>query len=68
MAGPPCSLFVFLSSSVHRRGVGHELGDTSRVQVRLANLVVENTIVLLEAVSPRGVWFVLEQPAGSWMF
>lgn len=68
MGGPPCSLFVFLSSSVHRRGVGHELGDASRVQVRLANLVVENTMVLLEVVSPRGVWFVLEQPAGSWMF
>ena len=34
VAGPPCSLFVSLSSSVHRRGVGHELGDTSMVQFK----------------------------------
>ena len=36
--------------------------------VRLANAIVDNTMVLLEVVHRRGVWFVLEQPASSWMF
>ena len=67
-APPPCSLFIFLSSSFHRRGPGHEQGDTSKLPVRLANVIVDNTMVLLEVAHLRSVWFVLEQPATSWMF
>ena len=68
VGGPPCSLFIFLSSSFHRRGPGHEQGDTRKLPVRLANAIVDNTMVLLEVAHLRSVWFVLEQPATSWMF
>ena len=68
VGGPPCSLFIFLSSSFHKRRAGNALGDTSKLPVRLANTIVENTLVLLEVVHKRSVWFVLEQPASSWMF
>ena len=68
VGAPPCSLFIFLSSSFHRRGPGHEQGDTSKLPVRLANAIVDNTMVLLEVAHLRSVWFVLEQPATSWMF
>ena len=65
VGGPPCSLFIFLSSSFHRRGPGHEQVDTSKLPVRLANVIVDNTMVLLEVAHLRSVWFVLEQPATS---
>lgn len=43
--GPPCSLFIFLSSSNHKRdaryGFGPE-GDTSKYNVRLANRIASN--------------------------
>ena len=42
--------------------------DTRKLPVRLANAIVDNTMVLLEVAHLRGVWFVLEQPATSWMF
>ena len=41
-AGPPCSLFVWLCCSVHRR---HELGvrgDERNVKVKLSNYITEN--------------------------
>ena len=68
VAGPPCSLFIFLSSSVHRRRKGREEGDTSNPGVRLANLIVDNMMVFLGIMHERGVYFVLEQPSSSWMF
>ena len=58
----------FLSTHVHRRRKGAEQGDTSNHGVRLANLIVDNMMVLLEIMHERGVYFVLEQPCSSWMF
>ena len=66
VGAPPCPLFVFLRLSFHRPG--REQGDTSKLPVRLASAIVGNTMVLIEVVHLRGVWFVLEQPASSWMF
>ncbi len=68
LAGPPCSLFVWLSSSVHKRRPGRLLGDTSVRKVRLSNLIVENLVALLRIAFQRGVWWVMEQPTSSWMF
>ena len=46
-AAPPCSLFVWLSSSVHRRNKGPygPYGDVRRYKVRLANLIVKNFVL-----------------------
>ena len=67
LAGPPCSLFIWISCSVHRR---HELplGDTSRAKVRLANLIATNTAVILQQLIERQVNVMVEQPASSKMF
>ena len=65
MAGPPCSLFVFLSSSVHKRSTCCPEGDTSNASVRMANLIVRNLAVLLRLATSRGVHWVVEQPGSS---
>lgn len=46
--GPPCSLFVAASSSVHRRQPWRLEGDTSRFCVRLANQVWRNMVALMK--------------------
>lgn len=66
-AGPPCSLFVYMSSSVHCRTSRCLLGDTRNFRVRLSNLLVENLAVLLDIASSRSAWWVLEQPSSSWL-
>ena len=49
-------------------GARARAGDTSKLPVRLANAIVDNTMVLLEVAHLRSVWFVFEQPTTSWMF
>ncbi len=66
-AGPPCSLFVWLSSSVHRRCAKNLLGNTANYKVRLSNLIVANLAPLLRLASERSVWWILEQPRASWL-
>lgn len=68
VAGPPCSLFVFLSKSVHQRTEARPWGQLTNSKVRLANQIVKNTVVFIRLMLERGVWCVLEQPANSWMF
>lgn len=41
--GPPCSLFVGASSSIHRRSVFRPLGDLSWLSVRMSNQIWSNT-------------------------
>lgn len=67
---PPCSLFIYMSSSQHKRCDGHEEGDTSQYLVRLANLLAENTAVAIKAQLKfrSDTFMVAEQPKGSWMF
>lgn len=66
-AGPPCSLFTFLSSSVHRRSLGNLDGQTVFESVRMANAIARNTAILLRVLLRRGCYVAIEQPKGSWL-
>ncbi len=68
MAGPPCSLWTFMSSSVHRRTSDCPGGDTTNWKVRMSNAVVDNLVALLCVACDRGVYWVVEQPATSRMW
>jgi hypothetical protein len=67
-AGPPCSLFTFLSCSVHRRSLGNLNGHTAFQSVRMANAIARNTAVLLRVLLRRGCYVAIEQPKGSWLY
>lgn len=68
-AGPPCSLFVWLCCSVHRR---HQLGvrgDESNVKVKLSNYITENLAVCIRALwKVKQFEVMIEQPRSSVMF
>ena len=68
VAGPPCSLFIFLSSSIHRRSRRRPWGNQEYRSVRLSNCIVKNMTTFLQLMSQRRVHFVIEQPFGSQMF
>ena len=68
LAGPPCSWFIFLSSSMHRRTAASPEGDLSEARVRLSNLITANCVALLQIAAARGVFVMVEQPANSLMF
>ena len=62
LAGPPCGLFVFLSSSYHRRNMCYPYGDQFRGKVRASNQLVVNFLVLLAVAHARGLhWLTLGQ-------
>ena len=44
--GPPCSLFIWLSVSVHRRHVLPPRGDETNPKVYCANVITENCVAL----------------------
>lgn len=83
MCGCPCSLFVFMSSSVHKRSCAMPYGDQALPKIRRINQLVVNLTVLLALAHTRGVFFMhhgvkfrvvkgarIEQPASSmlWSF
>ena len=68
LAGPPCSMFIFLSSSMHQRTLWNPLGDTSLAKIRMANMIAKNTVWLLELLTSRGCFVVVEQPLNSVMY
>ena len=68
VAGPPCSLFGFLSISVSKRTIANPEGDVSNFKVRLSNQIVRNTAVLLKVLMQRSVYIMVEQPSNSYMF
>ena len=68
MAGPPCSLFVWLSTTKHRRSSGNAWGNTSDPDVRLSNVIATNAAMVLGVGALRGVRIMLEQPSSSRMF
>mmetsp|Transcript_41424 Transcript_41424/g.74293 ORF Transcript_41424/g.74293 Transcript_41424/m.74293 type:complete len:285 (-) Transcript_41424:202-1056(-) len=71
VAGPPCSLFGFMSSSVHKRNVKNVWGDQKLACVRVANRIVWNFVAVLDVLHDvRGseVHVLIEQPTSSWMF
>jgi len=49
---PPCSLFIFLSSSVHLRYLPQfgPYGDLSNFKVRLANVIVRNMVGFVKPI------------------
>ena len=68
-AGPPCSLWIFLSSSVHKRKKYGIYGNPKSAVTQLANLIVENTAVFLMLMKRRQMTYaVIEQPGSSVMF
>ena len=67
LLGPPCSLWVFFSSSFHKRTLSNPAGDTSKKLVRDANTLVRNVVLLLAIANYRNLFFILEQPSSSKM-
>lgn len=67
IGGPPCSLWIFLSASVHGRTKGDASGNVANESVRLANLLVNNYCVLLAIAHLRKVYTITEQPSSSKM-
>lgn len=68
-AGPPCSLFIWLSCSVHKRHLYGPAGDQSVPKVALANIITENLATLIRVVMRvRFLQVVVEQPKSSVMF
>jgi hypothetical protein len=55
---------------MHKRCKGRELGDTRHYLVRLANILSENTAILIKAQLKfrHDTWCLSEQPKNSWMF
>ena len=67
LLGPPCSLWVFMSSSFHCRSDEFWDGDCSKPAVRAANALVRNVCLILAIGHVRGVFYILEQPGSSKM-
>ncbi|CAK9112301.1 unnamed protein product [Durusdinium trenchii] len=69
-AAPPCSLFIFLSSSVHRRKAANDFrGDQRRFKVRLSNCILQNMVCFLRELAVfRHFYLVIEQPTSSVMW
>ena len=50
--GPPCSLYVWISKSVHKRSEDNAfVGDTGLYKVRMSNRIVANMCVFLQELS-----------------
>jgi hypothetical protein len=67
LAGPPCSLFVWLSSMHHRRNAANPWGNEKYSRVLASNVVASNVCLLLLLCSMRGVAYLMEQPLSSWL-
>ena len=66
---PPCSSWVFLSSSGHKRSAQNQYaGDQTRRDVQEANHVAAATGALIRLAAARGLEIIVEQPADSCLF
>ena len=61
--GLPCSNFIWMPRSVHRRADGFEWGDKAKASVKRANLILSR-VCLLICTARRVLWF-LEQNRSS---
>lgn len=70
MWAPPCSLWIFLTSSLHKRSASCPDGNTDHFSVRLANRIAINAAMALKAVLKfrSDCAVMIEQPSGSWLF
>ncbi len=64
---PPCSTWVFMSRATTGRHILIE-GDTLYPGVVMSNALVERLVLLLEILSLRGVYWIIEQPMSSLMW
>ena len=55
LAGPPCSLFIWLSSSVHCRTSANPSGNAGHWKVRMATAIAANCCKLVRILASRGV-------------
>ena len=58
LCGPPCGLFVFLSSSYHRRSSLFPYGDQSNKKIRAANQLVINFLIILSVAESRQLFWM----------
>ncbi len=68
VAGPPRSLLVFLSSSVHACSAAQPDGDIRHWTVRSTNHILTSTALVRLIAQQRGVRFAMEPPTNSFMF
>ena len=66
--GPPCSLFVFMSASVHKRTATNPSGDLCNAGVCRANRIVHFWCSLVTLSAMRGCFWWTEQPGSSRMY
>ena len=59
LAGPPCGLFVFMSSSYHRRTDACVYGDETLFKIRESNQIVVNLAILLCVAHARMIFYLL---------
>ena len=67
LIGIPCSLWIYMSSSVHKRWQPRygTYGDVHHGRVLAANIICINVTVILCVLVKRRVWWLIEQPGGS---
>ncbi|CAL1143782.1 unnamed protein product [Cladocopium goreaui] len=71
VAGPPCSLYVWISRGTHSRlSHGHDIyGNTKYLSIRMSNAIVRNFVWLLKKIHLiRPLFWIIEQPTSSQMF
>ena len=61
VCGPPCSLWVFLSSSFHMRSKENPAGDDTKDAVVAANTIVTNLCMILIVMAFRQAWFLISK-------
>ena len=66
--GPPCSLWVFFSSSVHQRTKHNIHGNIHNPLIRRSNHLARVVAGLIRLAVHRKVHFIIEQPVDSQLF
>ena len=67
LCGPPCHLYVFMSSSFHCRSIDFPYGDQSKFAVRRANQIVINLLAMLCIAHSRKVFFLFLVEFGNFL-
>jgi hypothetical protein len=67
LAGPPCSLWIYMSKSFHGRSKTNPGGLEFKDKVAASNLLVSNLAVLIAIAISRKIFALIEQPGSSIM-
>lgn len=65
LSAPVCSSWTFINRGTSCRSSAFPLGNTAEPSVQAANRMVYRQVILLWLFTAKGVFWVLEQPAGS---